>query len=171
MSRPFLIVTLLLSAACFGRERFTVADPVACEIPGLQNCRETGEVVFGSQPTAATLEYLRGQGVTTVVSTRGLAELGWDERALVESLGMRFVEIPMENPVLEIADAQVTALDSVLAAQQGPVFLHCSSGNRVAGLWGTWLAERKGVDPAEALRLAELAGMTRVRPAVEQRLR
>jgi hypothetical protein len=48
--------------------------------------------------------------------------------------------------------------------------LHCASGNRVAGLWGAWLAERQGMEPAEALRLAELAGMASVRPVVERRL-
>jgi uncharacterized protein (TIGR01244 family) len=169
MPRSAIILGVLLLAAC-GRDRFTVADPVPCDVPGLQNCRQTGDVVFGSQPSPATLQYLRDQGVTTVVSTRGLTELEWDERAQVESLGMRFVHIPMENPVLGISDAQVAAFDSVLTGQQGRVLLHCSSGNRVAGLWGAWLAERQGLEPAEALRLADLAGMTRVRPAVEQRL-
>ena len=170
MQRHAVISIALVLAAC-GGERVTVADPVACDIPGLQNCRQSGDVVFSSQPSPAAFEQLKNQGFTTVVSTRGLTELDWDERALVESLGMRFVQIPMENPVTGITDAQVTALDSVLTAQQGPIVLHCGSGNRVAGLWGAWLAERNGVDRAEALRLAELAGMTRVRPALEQRLR
>jgi protein tyrosine phosphatase (PTP) superfamily phosphohydrolase (DUF442 family) len=169
MHRPVVIVVLALLAACGGRERFTVADPVACSVPGLPNCRQTGDIVFGAQPSPAALQYLRDQGVTTVVSTRGLMELDWDERALVESLGMRFVQIPMGNPVTGITDAQVAALDSVLSAP-GSVLLHCSSGNRVAGLWGAWLAERQGMEPVNALRLAELAGMTRVRPAVEQRV-
>lgn len=170
MPRVAAVLFIALLTACVGRERLTVADPVACDAPGLEVCRQTGDIVFSSQPSPATLQYFKDQGFTTVVSTRGLAELEWDERALVESLGMRFVQIPMENPVLGITDAQVAALDSVLAAQEGPTLLHCSSGNRVAGLWGTWLAERQGVDPAAALRLAELAGMTRVRPTVEQRL-
>jgi len=170
MQRSAVLSIALVLAAC-GGERFTVADPIACDIPGLQNCRQSGDVVFSAQPSPAALQQLKNQGFTTIVSTRGLAELDWDERAVVESLGMRFVQIPMENPVTGITDAQVTALDSVLTAQQGPVALHCGSGNRVAGLWGAWLADRKGVDATEALRLAELAGMTRVRPAVEQRLR
>jgi uncharacterized protein (TIGR01244 family) len=171
MHRLAVLLLIAVLVACGGRERITVADPVACDAPGLQVCRQTGDIVFGSQPSPATLQYFKDQGFTTIVSTRGLTELEWDERALVESLGMRFVQIPMENPVTGITDAQIAALDSVLAAQQGPTLLHCSSGNRVAGLWGAWLAERRGVDPAAALRLAELAGMTRVRPVVEQRLR
>lgn len=160
---------LLLAAAC-GSETVTIDDPVPCDVPGLMNCRQTGDVVFGGQPSPATLKYLADQGYTTIVSTRGLAEVDWDERAAVEALGMTYVQIPMENPVTGITDAQVAALDSVLQSQQGRILLHCGSGNRVAGLWAAWLTETQGMDPDAALRLAELAGMTRVRPVVEQRL-
>jgi protein tyrosine phosphatase (PTP) superfamily phosphohydrolase (DUF442 family) len=170
MKRLALVLAAAALTACGGRERITVADPVACDVPGLENCRRTGDLMFASQPSPATLQYLKRQGFTTVVSTRGVAEVNWDERALVESLGMRFVQIPMENPVSGITDAQIAALDTVLTTQRGPIVLHCGSGNRVAGLWGAWLSERQGLKPADALRLAELAGMTRVRPVVEQRL-
>jgi len=129
-----------------------------------------GDVILSAQPTPDGLRYLAGRGFTTVVSTRGLDELDWDERAVVESLGMRFVQVPMENPVWEITDAQVTRLDSVLTHRQGPILLHCHSGNRTAALWGAWLAEKRGVAPRVALDLATLAGMTGVRPTLERRL-
>lgn len=136
----------------------------------MSNCAVAGDVLFGSQPSETTLELLAAQGYTTVVTTRAEDEIDWDEQARVESLGMRFVRIPMPNPVSAITEAQVTRLDSVLGSATGPVVLHCGSGNRVSGLWGAWLAERKGVEPEEALRLAELAGMRSVRPVIEQRL-
>ena len=147
----------------------TVDDPTPCSIEGMNNCAQVGDVVIGSQPSQATLEYLASQGYTTVVSTRAEGEIDWDERAAVEALGMRYVSIPMASPVSGIADEQVAALDEVMGGE-GPMLLHCGSGNRVAGLWGVWLAENQGVDSAEALRLAQLAGMTRMRPLVEQRL-
>jgi len=169
MKRPALLLASVLAVAC-GDRPAAVPDPAPCDIPGLPNCARTGDVVFGGQPSPATLQYLADQGYTTVVTTRGLAELDWDERAAVEALGMRFVQIPMDNPVLAITDAQVAALDSVLTSASGPILLHCGSGNRVAGLWAAWLAEKRSIDPEAALRLAELAGMTGVRPVVEQRL-
>lgn len=171
MTRTLLLPTIALLAACgVPAADLVVDDPVACEAPGLTNCRQTGDVVFGSQPSPATLQYLADQGYTTIVSTRGLTELDWDERAAVEALGMRFVQIPMPSPVTGITDAQVAALDSVLAGHAGPILLHCGSGNRVAGLWATWLTEKQGMHPDSALRLATLAGMTGVRAMVEQRL-
>jgi len=147
-----------------------IVEPAPCSIEGMDNCAQVGQVVIGSQPSQSTLEYLASQGYTTVVSTRGAGEIDWDEQAAVEALGMRYVSIPMGAPLTGITDEQVAAMAEVMENGDGPMLLHCGSGNRVAGLWGVWLAEHEDVDSAEALRLAELAGMTRVRPLVEQRL-
>jgi len=76
----------------------------------------------------------------------------------------------MPNPVAAIGDEQVVRLDSVLTHLSGKALLHCGSGNRMAGLYGVWLVEKQGVDREKALAIAEQAGMTRVRPAVEARL-
>ncbi len=164
---------LLLAALTACAERaadMPIPDPTSCAVEGLRNCAVAGDVLFASQPSEVALERLAEQGYTTVVTTRADDEIDWDERAKVESLGMSFLSIPMPNPVSAITDEQVARLDSVLANARGPVVLHCGSGNRVSGLWGAWLAERKGVEPEEALRLAEAAGMRSVRPVVEQRL-
>jgi protein tyrosine phosphatase (PTP) superfamily phosphohydrolase (DUF442 family) len=171
--RTQLLTLLALSAllACAERASETViADPTPCIIDGLRNCAEVGNVVIGSQPSAEVLEYLAAQGYETIVSTRAPEEIDWDEAAVVEELGMRFVNIPMPGPVEAISDEQLAAFAAVMETGEGRMLLHCGSGNRVAGLWGAWLAEYKDIDPAEALRLAELGGMTRVRPVVEQRL-
>lgn len=148
----------------------SIPDPTPCEIEGMRNCAKTGDVLIGAQPSEAALETLAAQGYKTIVSTRAEGEIDWDERAKVESLGMTFVRIPMPSPVTEITDDQVALLDDVLAGGVGPVVLHCGSGNRVSGLWAAWLAADRGLAPAEALRLAALAGMGSVRPVVEQRL-
>lgn len=147
-----------------------IPDPEPCQIEGMRNCAKTGDVLIGSQPTEAALETLATQGYKTVVTTRADGEIDWDERAKVESLGMRFVQIPMPSPVTEITDEQVAQLDAVLSGDTGPVVLHCGSGNRVSGLWAVWLAADRGLAPTEALRLAALAGMGSVRPTVERRL-
>lgn len=157
-------------AACAEPRADTALDLAACTVQGLPNCVGTDDLTFGGQPTAEALQLLAAQGYRTVISTRGEGELEWDERAVVEALGMRFVAIPMANPVAMIADSQVAALDVALTGE-GPTLLHCSSGNRAAGLWGVWLAERRGLDHDSALALAERAGMTRTREAVEARLR
>lgn len=169
MTRSLLLISLALTVAC-GDRGAPPPELAPCQAPGVPRCVLAGDLILSAQPTPDGLRYLAGRGFTTVVSTRGLAELNWDERAVVESLGMRFVQIPMENPVWEITDAQVARLDSVLTHREGPILLHCHSANRTAALWGAWLAEKQGVAPAAALDLATLAGMTGVRPTLERRL-
>ena len=170
-TRMLTLLALAILLACADRSSETVvADPTPCTIGGLDSCAAVGNVVIGSQPSQAVLEYLAAQGYETIVSTRAPDEIDWDEQAAVEALGMKFVNIPMGAPVEAISDEQVATLAEVMESGEGRMLLHCGSGNRVAGLWGAWLAEYKDVDSAEALRLAELGGMTRVRPVVEQRL-
>ena len=171
--RAMVAVALVAAGpACSGPKRSAaIPEPVGREIDGLGNARAVGEdLLFGAQPTPEALAALAAQGYRTVLTTRGDGELEWDERALVDSLGMRFVSIPMPNPLSEIPDAWVEQFDALMRDAGRPMLLHCSSGNRVAGLWAVWLAERQGVEPAQALELGEKAGMTRIRPLVETRL-
>jgi uncharacterized protein (TIGR01244 family) len=128
-----------------------------------------GDLLFGSQPTPETLEELAKMGFKTILNTRGENELKWDEKAKVESLGMRYVSIPMPYPIAEIKDEWVEQLDNLLATGERPLVLHCSSGNRIAGLWAVWLNERQGRKQEEALEIADRLGMTRIRPLVEKR--
>jgi protein tyrosine phosphatase (PTP) superfamily phosphohydrolase (DUF442 family) len=136
----------------------------------MPNTVRVGDLLFGGQPTPAALRALRKAGYRTVLSTRGIGETRWDEEGTVDSLGMAFVTIPMAHPVEAITDEEVDRFDALMRSGERPMVLHCSSGNRVAGLWAVWLAERRGVDPARALALGAKAGMTRIRPVVEKRL-
>jgi uncharacterized protein (TIGR01244 family) len=145
--------------------------PEIVEVEGMANSRRVGsDLLFGGQPSPEALTALAGRGYRTVVTTRGERELDWDERAMAESLGLTFVEIPMAYPLEAIRDEWVDRFDELMTGSARPMLVHCSSGNRVAGLWAVWLAEKRGVAPERALELGAAAGMTRIRPVVEKRL-
>ncbi|MCH7821705.1 MAG: hypothetical protein IIA07_06780 [Proteobacteria bacterium] len=60
-------------------------------------------------------------------------------------------------------------LDEMLASYEGPVLVHCGSGNRV----GAILALRhrlSGADDEEALSYGRSAGLTGLEPVVRERL-
>ena len=62
------------------------------------------------------------------------------------------------------------ALDALLAERDGPVLVHCGSGNRVGAL----LALRKsleGADDDAALEYGRSAGLGRLEPVVKERLK
>lgn len=173
------VLAILFSIGCLGctcpvgqptEEADAAARPAAVDVPGMKNARKYEDLLFGGQPSAEALEQLAKEGYKTVLSTRGEGEIDWDEKAKVESLGMKFVQVPMGQPLTEITNEHYTKFDEAMKSSERPMVLHCGSGNRVAGLWGVWLVERKQLKAEDALRLAEQAGMTKVRPLVEERL-
>ena len=166
-SLSLLLVALWSLAACTGTEITTT--PV--DVEGMNNSvLVTGDMLIGGQPTESALLKFADDGYTTVITSRSDDEISWDEKAFVDSLGMRFVSIPMPGPEYAITDQHIEKFDEVIRTTDGPILFHCGSGNRAAGLWGAWLVEKKGLSPEEALELAEKAGMTRIRPVVERRL-
>ena len=121
------------------------------------------------QPDAAILEAVRDAGFVAVIDLRTAGEdRGLDEPAVVDALGMDYHS-------LEIAGAQgvtfdnARALDEILAGIDGPVLLHCQSGNRVGALTAL-RASMQGATDEQALAIGLEAGMTRLKPAVEARL-
>ena len=137
---------------------------------------ETGEVepVNGissaGQPDAAALRVFAESGYTAVIDMRGPNEdRGMDDFAgAVEGEGMSYIAFPItsaEQLSLETAGE----LDAILGEIDGPVLLHCGSGNRV----GAILALRESLNGAsdeEALEYGRDAGMTRSEALIKERL-
>ncbi len=99
-------------------------------------------VATGGQPTEEGLRRLKALGFRTVVNLRTEAEGSKEEGALVKEAGLRYVSVPVTPETFSAADVDAVAkvLDDPAAA---PVLLHCTTANRVGGLW-TVLQVRKG---------------------------
>jgi len=170
-AQPGAAATEAVAVPDGGSDAAGIPVPETVEIDGVGTVRRVGDdLLFAGQPSPEALRTLAAQGIRTVLNTRGEGELDWDERALAEELGMTYAEIPMAYPIESISDDWVERFDKVMAGADRPILMHCSSGNRVAGLWAVWLAERQGVPAAAALEVGTRAGMTRIRAVVEQRL-
>jgi len=165
-SLTILLVASLNLTACTASKLTTT--PV--DVDGMENSVLAGELLIGSQPSVAALSQFANEGYRVIVSTRGETELQWDEKAIVDSLGMQFVKIPMPGPVAEITDEQIERFDYAMNRGNGAVVLHCASGNRASGLWAVWLVEKEGLAPQKALDLAEKTGMKSIRALVLRRL-
>jgi tyrosine-protein phosphatase SIW14 len=113
-------------------------------IAGVRNAGKVSDVLFrGAQPSAQGLAELKKLGVTTVVDLRGNRGPVQRERAEVESLGMRFIDIPVRgtSPPTNAQVAQFLKLFQDDPNQK--VFVHCYYG-----------ADRTGVMVA-AYRMAQ----------------
>lgn len=127
-----------------------VPDPVNLDITGLFQAKyaTVGDDMFiGGQPTEKALRDLRAKGVTTVVNLRmpeEMAQIGFDEAALVKQLGMKYVHIPMrgtpENPY---GPKQLDTFAEAMASADGKVLLHCTVAWRASHMWAAYLIRER----------------------------
>jgi uncharacterized protein (TIGR01244 family) len=121
------------------------------------------------QPNEHQFQLVSEAGYQAVIDLRGTDEnRGLDEAALLEKLGLDYVVLPLSTPDAINMD-NAAKLDAILSGFDGPVLLHCGSGNRVGAL----LALRQslhGADDAAALAYGKSAGLTGLEPVVRTRL-
>lgn len=127
-------------------------------------------VYTAGQPAQGDWKAIAARGVTTVVNLRTPKEMeGRDEAAEVAAAGMRYVAIPVAGAD-GIDAANATLLHDVLRAANGPVLLHCHSGNRAGGLLALMAAQEDGMPAEQALALGRAAGMIGTEPRVRELL-
>ncbi len=150
-----------LQMGCQSQKRGEVAmaEPVS-GWEGVSNLTRDGEFSFAGQPSEGALERYAGEGGAMVIDLRshqGKDVPGFDERAKVEALGMKYVNIPMSPATFSEGD--VARLASAIGEADGPVLIHCGTSNRVGGMWAAYLARVRGVPTEEAIRAGKAAGM------------
>lgn len=147
--------------------RVAPPDPVVLDTAGMFLARfvQVGEDVFiGGQPTERALRELRDRGVTTVVNLRSPEEMirsvRYDEEALVRSLGMRYVYMPMRGTeALPYSPEAVRAFAEAMETADGKVLLHCTIAWRASHLWAAYLIEVRQVPIETALRQTRLVNL------------
>lgn len=168
MLRQAVAIVLLLLAgavAVAGEVTLVSMDAISKDSSALPH----SGVVSAGQPDAKVLSYAAEAGYEAIIDLRTAKEdRGLDEEAAVLELGMDYVSLPIGG-----ADAinfeNAAKLDRILAGYDGPVMVHCGSGNRVGALIA--LREKQnGATEAEALAAGKAAGLTRLEPVVKERL-
>ena len=119
-------------------------------------------LVFAGQVTEDELRALATANYR-VLDLRGVDEpRGFEEEALAEMLELDYKNVPvvrggLEDPAIHAAFREALLTDT---EAEGPLVVHCASGNRVAGLYYAFLVEEEGVERAEALARAKELGLT-----------
>jgi len=127
-----------------------VSAPVILDTTGLylERAARVGEDIFVTgQPTERALRELREQGVTTVVNLRTPEEMTrnvkFDESALVASLGMQYVYLPVRgNDQYPYSPATLAKFADAVSNAKGKVLLHCTVAWRASHLWAAYLINR-----------------------------
>ena len=149
LCKTFLAASFFIAAACPSHAQVaadTPSQPAIAQasfgapaeklkVAGVHNAGRVSEALLrGAQPSAQGLAELKKLGVTTIVDLRGnRGPVAW-ERAQAESLGMRFVNIPLRGWSAP-DNAQVAQFLKLV--QQDPaqkIFVHCYYGEDRTGV-------------------------------------
>ena len=106
----------------------------------------SGRLTFFHQPTEEEIRLFAEAGGRVVINARTQKEmdaLDFDERALVESLGMEYVHIPTSGSTFgyPMRDQLADALDST----HGDVLFHCRSGSRASAIYALYMIDQYGL--------------------------
>ena len=124
-------------------------------------------------PTLATsgaigtggVKELAEKGFATIIDLRTENEGTAEEKKIVESTGMRYINIPVTG--VGINNKQLATFTRAIEETQTPVLVHCASGNRVGALWTTYRLS-KGINPEIAFEEGRTAGM---KPFLEEKVK
>ena len=106
------------------------------KLAGLPNGGKITEALFrGAQPRTEGIDQLKKLGITTIVDLRGgNRDLVEQERKQAESLGIRFVNIPVSGWSPPTND-QVAQFLSLFSNKKEKIFVHCRFGDDRTGVF------------------------------------
>jgi uncharacterized protein (TIGR01244 family) len=139
------------------------------EAPGVANFHTVDEHLYrGAQPTPEGIQSLAKLGIKVVIDLREGHEHASLEKSLVESAGMKYVNVPMRG-LNAPTDDQMATVFALLGDSSGwPIFVHCKRGaDRTGTVVACYRISHDHWRNAKALQEARLYGMSRVEVAMQ----
>lgn len=123
-------------------------------------------VTTAGQPDEASLKVFADNGYVAIIDLRTVGEnRGLDEPAVVESLGMDYINFPIGRDGITFENAKT--LEDILVRYDQPVLVHCASANRVGALFAL-NAYRQTEDLEKSLEAGRAAGLTGMEGTVKK---
>ena len=121
--------------------------------------RINDKICTGGQPPLDDLARLKADGVKAVINLRQPTEFNAEEEAAkAKDLGLRYIHIPFDgaNPKPEAVDEFLKVMDD---PANRPLFIHCTTANRVGAFWMIYRVLQDGWKLEEAEEEAKKVGM------------
>jgi len=129
----------------------------------------TEGLLVSGQPDADVFDRLKALGYVAVIDMRTDGEdRGMDEEGAAAERGLTYINLPVAGAE-GVSFHNAERLDAILSDIDGPVLLHCGTGNRAAALLAL-RASLNGASDDEALAVGHQAGLTRMEAVVKDRL-
>lgn len=130
----------------------------AVESPGIEKIHTVAGVFLAGQPDESGFTAAKEGGIQTVIDLRHDEETDFDERKVVETLGLTYLHLPWNGPE-ELTDDMFDRTREMLKSAEKPILLHCKSANRVGAVWLPFRVLDGGVDIDEAVEEAKTVGL------------
>jgi protein tyrosine/serine phosphatase len=136
--------------------------------PPIERLVQVDDQLFrGAQPDLAGFKYLRDLGVRTIINLREAKDAErLNEREIVESLGMKYVNIPIKDGNFFTRSRRIppeairSFFQTIDASDAGTVFVHCHRGaDRTGALVSFYRIARHNWDSVRAYAEAREIGM------------
>lgn len=141
----------------------------AIEAPGVPNFHTVNEHLYrGAQPSEEGFKNLAKLGIKVVIDLREGHEHAVLEKKLVESAGMKYVNVPMRG-LNAPTDEQMSTVFALLGDSSGwPAFVHCRRGaDRTGTVIACYRISQDHWQNEKALQEARLYGMSRIERAMQ----
>lgn len=160
------ILFVCLFSICFlwevGFGQDSVSFPVKLETKGFKEViAQSGDLFISGQPDKESFAELKSKGVTTIVNLRTPSEMEnrdyvpFDEKAVVDSLGMQYVNIPLGGDEYPYTPDAVKKFADAIVTADGKVFLHCTVARRASHMFAAYLILYRNFTPDKAIEYAK----------------
>jgi len=115
----------------------------------------------GGQPSGEGFRTLAAAGYRTVIDLQEKGARSKDEKHLVEALGMKYVNVPMQGMKTPEQKQISKVLKALQNEKDGPVFVHCKRGaDRTGVVLAVYRVEQDRWTNRDALQEARDLGMS-----------
>ena len=167
---PLAIAAILLFAGCANTPvAGPAASPRSVPLPDAFGLHQPRAGLFtGGPPHSDAWPKIAASGVSTVIDLRMPAEKdGQEEAEKVRALGMTYEELPIAGAAA-ITGENAVHLWRLVSQAEGPVVVHCASGNRVGALLSIGAWQQGGMTAQQALEFGKSAGLGSLEPQVRE---
>jgi protein tyrosine phosphatase (PTP) superfamily phosphohydrolase (DUF442 family) len=127
-----LVAALMLASVALAQG---AADQLASEKTKIKNFGQMDERFYrGAQPKEEDLKVLAAMGIKTIVDLRHDPKPY--EKPIAESLGMKYVNIPMISKKYPTEEATAAFLKLINDPETGKFYVHCAGGRHRTGAMG-----------------------------------
>lgn len=126
-------------------------------------------LTIAGQPSKRTIDSVKEQNFDIVINLRSPKEFDeFDEKSYVESKGLEYVNIPFFDKNKKIGQKNIDRITSFVEKhKKKKIFIHCSSGNRVAAWLLIHLNKDHNMSVDKALKVSKEMGLNKTEMEVK----